>query len=122
MIANYPGRDRYVGAWVNGELCGYGMLRGWDAGFSVPSLGIYVIPRARGSGLAEELMRHLHNVAAEAAPRVRLRVTPDNLPARALYERVGYVFDGTVERGELVGVKTLSTTLTAAPHAHSRNK
>jgi GNAT superfamily N-acetyltransferase len=107
-IATYQGPDVYAGAWVGGPLMAYGFLRGWDAGYAVPSLGIYVAPSARGTGLSVKLMRYLHTVAgAKGATQVRLRVCPDTTPARRLYAKCGYTFDGTIERGELVGLKTL---------------
>lgn len=110
IVANYSGRDAYFGAWADGKLCGYGMLRGWDAGHAIPSLGIYVAPSARGTGLSGELMGAMHTAAREAgAERVRLRVAPDNAPARRLYEKCGYQFDATIERGELVGIKPLTS-------------
>ncbi len=38
-IASLSGRDRYFVAIVAQKIVGYGMLRGWDAGFEIPSLG-----------------------------------------------------------------------------------
>jgi ribosomal protein S18 acetylase RimI-like enzyme len=107
-IANAAGRDLYLGHWVGGELCGYGMLRGWDAGYAIPSLGIYMVPGARGGGHAQTLMLALHQHAlAAGAKQVRLKVYPDNTPAVRLYERLGYAFD-SVENGQRVGIKTLA--------------
>lgn len=118
-IASHAGDDIYAGAWVEGMLSGYGMLRGWDAGYAIPSLGIYIAPHARGSGLAERMMQTLHALSViKGACKVRLRVLPDNQRARRLYEKCGYVFDGTLERGEYVGIKRLDPSedvLTSAP-------
>jgi ribosomal-protein-alanine N-acetyltransferase len=110
-LATYRGDDVYLGAWVDGALVGYGMLRGWDSGYLVPSLGIYIRPEVRGTGLADRLMTALHAESAmKGAERVRLRVAPHNTRAKRLYDRCGYQFDGTVERDELVGVKVLQGT------------
>jgi ribosomal protein S18 acetylase RimI-like enzyme len=93
-IAAYQGEDLYLGLFLDGLLCGYGMLRGWEAGYVVPSLGIYVAPNARGKGYSRAFMRALHDAAGQRGARcVRLKVYPDNLRALRLYERLGYIFD-----------------------------
>jgi ribosomal-protein-alanine N-acetyltransferase len=97
------GRDIYVVCGSPDQpLAGYGMLRGWDAGYKVPSLGIAVRADARGRGVGAFLMDHLHAEARRAGAReVRLRVHPDNTSARRLYERLGYHLTGD-ERGQFV--------------------
>jgi ribosomal protein S18 acetylase RimI-like enzyme len=101
------GGDVYASVLEEGRVVGYGMLRGWEAGYEVPSLGIAVHPAARGAGVAQTLMAHLHHAArARGAPRVRLKVYPDNEPARRLYERLGYEFAGE-EDGQLVAYLSL---------------
>jgi ribosomal-protein-alanine N-acetyltransferase len=79
------------------------MLRGWDAGYAVPSLGMALHPSARGQGLGRTFMELLHDAArTRGARRVRLKVYPENEAARTLYERLGYVFSD-FEEGQLVG-------------------
>lgn len=98
------GRDLYLVAMDRHGCAGWGMLRGWEAGYEVPSLGIYVADRARGTGVARALMERLHlAAAARGAPAVRLKVYPDNQRAVALYRRLGYVFAPGLEQGQLVG-------------------
>jgi ribosomal-protein-alanine N-acetyltransferase len=102
-IAGNTGRDVYLGIFANGVQIGYGMLRGWDAGYDVPSLGIYLTPEGRGRGLARMLMEELHDYARRSgASCVRLKVHPDNVRAVRLYKRLGYCFDGGVECGQHV--------------------
>ncbi len=104
----YEGRDYYCVALAAGEVLAYGMLRGWDAGYEVPSLGIAVHERARGLGLGRALMLVLHAEAARrGAPRVRLKVYPDNAAAVSLYRSLGYAFASELEAGQLVGLKEL---------------
>lgn len=107
-ISRHTGADVYV-ALIDGDVfIGYGMLRGWDAGFEVPSLGIYLRPEARGRGLGRLFIERLHQLAHEAgAACVRLKVYSDNLPARRLYENLGYRFTGA-DAGQLIGVCKLS--------------
>jgi ribosomal-protein-alanine N-acetyltransferase len=77
----------------SGPVIGYGLLRGWAAGFAVPSLGIAVHPAHRGRGIARRLMTHLHDVAARrGAEQVRLKVYRHNTAALRLYESLGYEF------------------------------
>lgn len=102
-LCRYAGRDLYYVATAGGRVLAYGILRGWDEGYEVPSLGIAVHPEARGAGLGRAFMAFLHAAAAaRRAPRVRLKVYPDNTPARTLYERLGYRFEGETN-GQLVG-------------------
>jgi ribosomal-protein-alanine N-acetyltransferase len=102
-VAAYRGSDCYYVLVREGELLGYGMLRGWDAGYSVPSLGMALHPSARGQGLGRTFMELLHDAArTRGARRVRLKVYPENEPARTLYERLGYTFSDRNEE-QLVG-------------------
>ena len=101
-IASCVGRDVYLIGCLGDEAIAYGMLRGWDAGFDVPSLGIAVRVDHNGHGHARRMMSVLHDAARLGGSSVvRLRVAPDNLRARRLYEALGYK-DAGEERGELL--------------------
>jgi len=103
ILTRYDGQDLYYVAVRGDEVVAYAMLRGWDEGYRIPSLGVYVRPDARGQGLATRLTALLHQAARDkGAPRVRLRVYPDNTAAIGLYESLGYVFEGE-ECGQMVG-------------------
>jgi ribosomal protein S18 acetylase RimI-like enzyme len=107
-VAGHRGRDLYLGLFDGSALAGYGMLRGWDAGYAIPSLGIYLAPAGRGRGLAATLMDALHRAAAgNGASQVRLKVYPGNIAAMRLYQRLGYVFSSE-EAGQRVGLLALS--------------
>ncbi|MEP6651168.1 MAG: GNAT family N-acetyltransferase [Lapillicoccus sp.] len=59
-------------------------------------VAMYVAPRARGTGVGERLVRAvLDEAVARGRSRVVLEVTEGNDPAIRLYERMGFVFDGT---------------------------
>ncbi len=106
-LCAYDGRDLYYAAVTGDAVVAYGLLRGWDEGYAVPSLGIAVHPAARGLGLARAFMSFLHAAAAlKGAARVRLKVYPDNAPARRLYERLGYRLEPAAG-GQLLGVLDL---------------
>jgi ribosomal protein S18 acetylase RimI-like enzyme len=101
-IANQAGLDTYAILVEDGHPVAYGMLRGWDEGHVVPSLGIAVRTSAQGRGLGRLMMAHLHAEARRrGATVVRLRVHPDNVRARLLFESLGYAYGGE-DRGELV--------------------
>lgn len=93
----------YVVTEGGADVLAYGMLRGW-ADYAIPSLGIAVDPGRRGAGVGRMLMEHLHDEARRrGAKQVRIKVYPDNVAARRLYERLGYEFEGE-EDGQLVGL------------------
>jgi ribosomal protein S18 acetylase RimI-like enzyme len=101
-LVAYRGQDVYAVVTADGELVAYGMLRGWDEGFSVPSLGVAVDPDHQGLGYGRMMMQWLADQARlRGAERIRLRVHAENLAARRLYESLGYV-DGGEERGQML--------------------
>lgn len=101
-------RDLYYAAMLGTDILAYGLLRGWDEGYDVPSLGIAVAPTHRGAGLGNTMMVFLHSAARiHGAKRIRLRVHRDNALAIALYRKRGYLFDNAPEGGFMVGIKEL---------------
>lgn len=110
-VCAHAGRDLYVGVFVEGppaEMVGYGMLRGLDEGYEVPSLGLCVLAEQQGRGIGRELLAHLLRACAErGATRAMLKVKRDNPAARALYESTGFVFRDH-DRDFLVGYRALA--------------
>ena len=106
--AHFTGQDVYcVGTVGNKVLC-YGMLRGWDEGYAVPSLGIVVGDESQGLGLGRLMMNFLHTEARRRGTcRIRLKVYPDNIRAIELYRSLGYIYQTGLEDGQLVGFKDL---------------
>ncbi len=105
-------KDLYFVLTDRGRALGYGLLRGWDEGYDVPSLGIAIHPAHSGIGLGAALMEFLHVAARlQGSARVRLRVKSDNARAIGLYRRLGYRFEEQPQRAEdglyLVGFKEL---------------
>lgn len=95
-LAGRPRRD-YVVVEREGELAAYG---GIDHGGQIADLmTIAVAPGHRGSGVGGDLLSELERRAADGgAEALILEVRADNEPAKALYERRGYVVL-TVRRG-----------------------
>lgn len=108
-LCNNSGRDQYYALLRADRVLGYGMLRGWEEGFEIPSLGIFIRKEARGKGLGKLMMAHLHAAALFCgAVSIRLKVHQDNQVARKMYEELAYVFREN-EGTQLVGYKTIST-------------
>ncbi len=103
QLGDYKGNDLYFLQTYENAICGYGMLRGWDEGYRVPSLGIIIHPDHRGKGLGEKFMVFLHNQAKQkGAKQICLKAYPGNKSAISLYKKMGYLFDGEKE-GQLSG-------------------
>jgi ribosomal protein S18 acetylase RimI-like enzyme len=101
-VAHHSGRDTYAILLEDGRAVAYGILRGREEGYTVPSLGIAVRTSAQGRGVGRVMMGYLHAEAAHrGATVVRLRVDSKNVRARRLYESLGYVYAGE-DRNELV--------------------
>ena len=103
-------RDLYYVLATSDAVIGYGLLRGWDEGYTVPSLGLAVHPEHRRAGHGVVLMHFLHSAArVRGASRVRLRVHAGNDTAIALYRAQGYQFEpATDSDGLLVAYKSLA--------------
>lgn len=109
QIAGCKGRDLYYVLVEEEKILGYGLLRGWDEGFQIPSLGVAIHPSARGAGMGKMFMSFLHALARRrGASKVRLRVHMKNEAAIRLYKRFGYVFEEDRTQAEyLVGFMNL---------------
>lgn len=87
-------QDIYFAAFVGQKLAGYGMLRGWDEGYSIPSFGVAVGSAHRGAGIGRSLLRYAIECARDrGAAKMMLKVHVDNQSARRLYESEGFVFE-----------------------------
>ena len=107
--AQYLGKDVYLILFSAGEILGYGMLRGWDEGYAIPSLGVVVHPDLQGQGLGRRLMENLQTVAMErGASKIRLRVSPENHGAVKLYRSLGYDLHPDEDSPYLLGYLDLS--------------
>lgn len=107
-LAHYSGKDLYYVLLEGNRVLGYGMLRGWDEGYEVPSLGIAIHPSVRGMGLSKLFMHFLHAAAKrKGATKITLKVHPENASAVTLYKELGYSFESE-SGGQLVGFVNLN--------------
>lgn len=112
FICYHDGLDWFSGAFLCGQdteqMMGYVMLRGWDAGFEVPSFGVCVLPEFQNMGLAKLMLGAAIFVArTRGSSAIRLKVYPDNQVAVALYQKAGFVFAESAEQGQLIGSLSL---------------
>jgi ribosomal-protein-alanine N-acetyltransferase len=74
-----------------GDIAAYGMLRGWDEGFEVPSFGVCVLPDRRGQGLGSLMLDCAIDRARDAgAVQLMLKVHTENDAAIRLYRSRGF--------------------------------
>jgi len=100
-------KDLYIFLAVDEKFVGYGILRGWDDGYEIPSLGIMIDKNGRGKGYSTSFMRYLHGEAIKkGSKKVRLAVFKENKVAISLYNKLGYEFSEKNEK-ELIGIKNL---------------
>ena len=82
------------------------MLRGWDEGYEVPSLGLCVRPGYQGKGLGPALTYHLLATARlKGARKMILKVKRDNPTAIAMYAQIGFAltdYDEQYLRGTML--------------------
>ena len=103
MIVASSGLDVYLGFFHQEELLGYAMLRGWDEGYEVPSLGVAVAPAHQGRGVGGRLLAAgLDEARARGARKVMLKVHADNTRALHWYLSAGFVQTGVAADGQLV--------------------
>lgn len=106
-ICNIKGRDLYAVLMDEDKIIGYGLLRGWDEGYEVPFLGIYIAKKYRKKGYSTKFMKYLHLYAQMCgASKVCLKVYKDNFIAQNLYKKLNYTFE-KYDNNQLLGTKGL---------------
>lgn len=92
-------RDQYWGIRVNTELAGFFMLRGFDAGYEVPSFGVYIAQNFSRNGLAKLALEYaLIWCRLNHCKQIMLSVHPDNIFACRTYEKAGFKFTGQLSQ------------------------
>lgn len=87
--------DVYMGFFVDDELAGFFMLRGWDSGYAIPAYGVTIAQAFAGMGLATLSLDTSKSLCRlRGVQRLMLKVHPDNLTAKRLYEKAGFIQTG----------------------------
>jgi sugar phosphate isomerase/epimerase/GNAT superfamily N-acetyltransferase len=88
-------KDHFFVMEENGRFLAFSMLRGQDEGYDVPSFGIFVDWEHQKCGVGKRLSEWTFRwVDQMGAPKIRLSVYEQNISARTLYERLGFVETG----------------------------
>ncbi|MFZ0549046.1 MAG: GNAT family N-acetyltransferase [Candidatus Promineifilaceae bacterium] len=84
-------RDRYWGIRWREDLAGFFMLRGFDEGYERPSFGVYIAEAFSRYGLGKLALYYaLSWCRLNKIRAVMLKVHPDNVYARRIYEDAGF--------------------------------
>lgn len=103
-LAMYDGDDLYYVMTIDSNIVGYGMLRGWDKGHDIPSVGMLIRPDFRGRGLGRLFMNFLQvSAALRGAKQLFLHVDQRNDVALKLYRSLGYKLAREENHEEFVG-------------------
>lgn len=88
-------RDAYFCLEWNREIVGLAMLRGLDAGYQVPSFGVVVGFDFQRRGLGRLALKFCESACRlDGISEIFLKVYPENVSAKALYESEGFVQTG----------------------------
>jgi RimJ/RimL family protein N-acetyltransferase len=87
--------DVFTGIYLQDQLVGFFMLRGWDKGYEVPTFGILIDERHSELGLARLSLTMAKKISRlKGSPRIMLKVSPQNAAAKYLYEEEHFVQTG----------------------------
>lgn len=107
-LLSYNNLDFYCMMLLENKVISYGLLRGWNEGYIIPSLGVAVDKNYRGLGIGNLMCEYLHVIAKiDGCKQIILRVNKDNNIAKSLYEKLGYVFTNDKDSNYLKGYKIL---------------
>jgi RimJ/RimL family protein N-acetyltransferase len=83
--------DQVYGIYVDNKLIGFYMLRGFDEGYSVPSYGVWISEKYSNRGLSTFTLQHAISFCKlNSIKRIMLKVHPDNITAKHIYEKHGF--------------------------------
>ena len=72
-------------------LAGFYMLRGLDEGYGDPMYGVFIAQQFQGKGLGQSTLAHAEQFCRHSGiPRLLLKVHPQNIRAKKLYQRAGF--------------------------------
>jgi len=93
--------DKYFGIFINNNLAGFYMLRGFDEGYEIPSYGVWISSKYANLGLSTLTLYHAFAFCKlNGIKKLMLKVHPENSAAKNLYESLGFLKTGLDEKNE----------------------
>jgi RimJ/RimL family protein N-acetyltransferase len=84
-------KDQFYGIYIENELIGFYMLRGFDEGYEVPSYGVWISEKYSNKGLSTFTLNHAITFCKmNSIKKLMLKVHPDNIRAKHIYEKHGF--------------------------------
>lgn len=100
--------DLWCVAEINCKPVALGFVRGWHDNWPEKVLGLVVHPDYREMGIGKLLVLLLQiNTRFRGEKKLRLHVSPDNIPASLLYTNQGFETEGRRDDGEFIMRKEL---------------
>jgi len=98
------GKDVFMGMYRGDRLIGFFMLRGWNRGYKTPAYGVLIDERYSDYGLTRLSLKLAKSICKlRHVPRIMLKVNPDNIIAKRLFEEAGFAQTGVdPQTGNLV--------------------
>jgi len=102
--------DKYFGIFSGEEILGFYMLRGFDDGYEIPSYGVVISSTFSNKGLSKLTMFHAFSICRlNKINKLMLKVRPENIFAKKLYESLGFERTGFDEKnGNYIYHRTIS--------------
>ncbi|MFZ1280088.1 MAG: GNAT family N-acetyltransferase [Ignavibacteriaceae bacterium] len=102
-------KDQYYGIFTDNKLVGFYMLRGFDEGYEIPSYGVWVAKDFSSKGISKLTLQHAISFCKiNNIKKIILKVHPDNVIAKNIYESFGFIFEGVDKRiGHLIYYKII---------------
>ena len=102
-------KDQFYGIYVDKNLVGFYMLRGFDDGFEIPSYGAWIAKKFSSKGISKLTLHHAITFCkTNNIKKLMLKVHPDNLIAKKIYEDFGFIYDGVDKLiGHLIYYKSI---------------
>ncbi len=95
IIINDAVNDKFFGIFINDELVGFYMLRGFDDGYKVPSYGVWISDKFSRLGLSTLTLHHaIAFCKINGLKKIMLKVHPENIFAKNIYETFSFKQEG----------------------------
>lgn len=100
--------DQYFGIFIEDQLIGFYMLRGFDEGYKIPAYGVWISQRYSRLSFAKLTLSHAFSFCKlNKINQIMLKVHPDNIHAKRIYENYGFIKTGIDSKKYYIYIKNL---------------